>query len=94
MSYIFHTDTDPELLNRFVIDSDQNTLFQCSEWARIKEDTWKSIQTSVTEDGVIVASALVLIRSVIPGQRLCFHQRVPVQSKALLIMSDLVRSFC
>ena len=78
MSYIFHTETDPDALNEFVINSDQNTLFQCSEWARIKEDTWKSIRTSVTEDGKIVASALVLIRPVIAGKTMFYIPRGPV----------------
>ena len=78
MSYIFHTETDPAALNEFVISSDQNTLFQCSEWARIKEDTWRSLKTSVTEDGKIVATALVLIRTVIPGRTMFYIPRGPV----------------
>ena len=78
MSYQFWTDSDPALIDRFVINSDQNTLFQCHEWASVKEDTWSSILTSVTENGTIVASALVLIRSVIPGRTMFYIPRGPV----------------
>ena len=78
MTYIFHTDSDPKQIDQFVIGSDQNTLFQCHEWAQVKEDTWSSVLTSVTEDGRIVASALVLIRPVIFGRTMFYIPRGPV----------------
>ena len=78
MSYQFHTNSDPHAIDEFVINSDQNTLFQCHEWASIKEDTWNSVFTSVTEDGKIVASALVLIRPVLFGKTMVYIPRGPV----------------
>ena len=78
MSYQFHTDSDPSAVDAFVQNSDQNTLFQCHEWASIKEDTWNSILTSVTEGDEIVASALVLIRPVAFGKTMVYIPRGPV----------------
>ena len=78
MAYIFHTDSDPKQVDEFVIGSNQNTLFQCHEWAQVKEDTWSSVLTSVTEDGRIVASALVLIRPVVFGRTMFYIPRGPV----------------
>ncbi|MBR0213149.1 MAG: peptidoglycan bridge formation glycyltransferase FemA/FemB family protein, partial [Solobacterium sp.] len=62
MTYKFHTDTDPVIFDRFVMASEQNTLFQCSDWLKIKTN-WQGMLTSVTEDCEIVAAGLVLIRS-------------------------------
>ncbi len=78
MTYIFHTDSNPKQIDEFVIGSDQNTLFQCHEWAQVKEDTWNSVLTSVTENDRIVASALVLIRPVIFGRTMFYIPRGPV----------------
>ncbi|MBE6123339.1 MAG: aminoacyltransferase [Erysipelotrichaceae bacterium] len=77
MSFVFHTDCAPKDMDAFVTASDQNTLFQCSDWAKIKYN-WKSILTSVTEDGEIRATALVLIRKLIPGRNLMYIPRGPV----------------
>ena len=54
MAYIFHTDTDPAKMDAFVMSGEQNTLFQCSSWAKIK-DNWDHCFYSVTEDDRIVA---------------------------------------
>ena len=77
MAYIFHTDTDPAKMDAFVMSSDQNTLFQCSKWASIK-DNWDHCFYSVSEDGKIVASAMALIRSMPLGRTLMYIPRGPV----------------
>ncbi len=77
MSYQFHTDCDPAEMDVFVVSSDQNTLFQCSDWAKVKSN-WRSVFTSVSEDGTIVATALVLIRRLIPGRYMMYIPRGPV----------------
>ena len=77
MAYIFHTDTDPAKMDAFVMSSDQNTLFQCSKWASIK-DNWDHCFYSVTEDDRIVASALALIRALPLGKTLMYIPRGPV----------------
>lgn len=78
MKYTFHLDTDPILMDRFVINSDQNTLFQCSKWAQIKSN-WDSFFTSVTDgNDDIVATALVLKRSMPFGKCLFYVPRGPV----------------
>ena len=77
MSFVFHTDTDPQQMDAFVIHSDQNTLFQCSPWAKIKSN-WGHLFTSVTEDGKIVATALVLIHKMPFGTKLFYIPRGPV----------------
>lgn len=77
MSYVFHLDTDPKIMDEFVVHSEQNTLFQCSSWAKIKSN-WDSLLTSVTEDGKIVGTALVLIRKMPLGKTLFYIPRGPV----------------
>lgn len=77
MSYVFHTDADPAEIKNFVVHSDQNTLFQCPEWIDIKNN-WGHMLTSVTEDGKIVASALVLIHKMPLGKTLFYVPRGPV----------------
>ncbi len=77
MKYTFHETTDPKEFDDFVIDSDQNTLFQCSPWAALK-DNWDHALTCVREDGKIVAAALVLIRRLLPGRTLVYIPRGPV----------------
>lgn len=77
MAYTFHTDTDPALLDQFVMKSEQNTLFQCSSWAKIKEN-WDSCLYSVTEGDTIVATAMALYRKMPLGKTLCYIPRGPV----------------
>ncbi len=78
MTYRFHTDSDPAAIDAFVTASDQNTLFQCHEWASVKEDSWDSVLVSVTEEEKIVGTALVLIRPVILGRTMFYIPRGPV----------------
>ena len=89
MTYVFHTDTDPQVLDAFVIGSDQVSLFQCSPWAQVK-NTWESVFTSVTEDGQTVGTALVLIRSLALGKKLMYIPRGPVMDYH---RTDLVRFY-
>ena len=77
MTYIFHTDYDLNKIDEFVINSEQNSLFQCSNWADIKSN-WQSLHTCVTENDEIVASALILIRKLIFGKTICYVPRGPV----------------
>ena len=77
MDYIFHTDTDPVMMDRFVMASDQNTLFQCSAWAEIK-DNWDHVFYSVTKGESIVATAMTLIRYMPLGKTLMYIPRGPV----------------
>ena len=78
MPYTFHTDTDPDRFREFVLNSDQNTLFQNPEWALVKEDSWNSVFASVTENEEIVAAALILIRPVLFGKTMFYIPRGPV----------------
>ena len=77
MTYEFHTDTDRQQFDRFVMSSEQNTLFQCSDWLKIKT-SWQGMLTSVTEDGEIRAAGLVLIRRMPLGTTLFYLPRGPV----------------
>ena len=77
MTYIFHEDTDPKIIDEFVINSDQNTLFQCHEWAEVKNN-WGHYFTSVTKDGETVGTALVLSRKMPLGKCLFYVPRGPV----------------
>lgn len=78
MRYTFHKNTDPKRMDAFVLASDQNSLYQSSNWAKVKKN-WKSIFTSVEdEDGNIVASALVLVRRLVLNKTLCYIPKGPV----------------
>lgn len=77
MSYTFIENIDPKEIDQFVIHSTQNTLFQCSPWAKIKNN-WKHFYTAVKENGNIVATALVLSRSMPLGKTLFYVPRGPV----------------
>ncbi len=97
MGFQFHTDTDPKQMDAFVINSDQNTLYQCHEWAEIKNN-WDSVFTSVTdEEGKIVATALVLIRTVVLNSTLFYIPRGPVMDwrnrELVTFMLDHLKAF-
>lgn len=77
MAFTFHTDCNAQELDAFVMNSEQNNLFQCSNWAKVKNN-WDSYLTCVKEDGKIVASALVLIRPLILGKTLAYIPRGPI----------------
>ena len=61
MTYIFHENADPAEIDRFVTESDQNSLFQCSEWADVKNN-WNHYFVLAEEEGKTVAAALILSR--------------------------------
>ena len=77
MAYEFLLNIEPEILDEFVMSSDQNTLFQCSDWASIKSN-WEHLYTAVKKDGVLAACALVLIRKMPLGTTLFYIPRGPV----------------
>lgn len=77
MSYQFFIDTDPKAFDEFVINSDQNSLLQCSNWAKIKNN-WDHLLTSVKDGDKIVGTALVLIRNLPLGLTLFYIPKGPV----------------
>ena len=77
MAFVFHTDADPAAVEAFVTDHEQNSLFQCPEWAEVKSN-WDCFFTCVTEDGDIAATALVLKRRMPLGRCLFYIPRGPV----------------
>ena len=78
MKYIFHTETDPARMDEFVIHSDQNSLYQCHEWAGIKNN-WNSMFVSVTDEAdELCATALVLIRRIGLNKTMFYIPRGPV----------------
>lgn len=77
MTYRFERHIDPSVSDAFVIRSDQNTLFQCSFWAKIKSN-WDSVLTGVYDDEQLVATALILVRKLGPWHTLFYIPRGPV----------------
>jgi serine/alanine adding enzyme len=77
MTYQFHADAKPAEIDAFVQSSDQNSLFQCSPWAAVKNN-WEHLFTCVTEEGRMVGSALVLIRPMPLHTTLFYIPRGPV----------------
>lgn len=76
-NYIFNTNVNLKEFDDFVIHSNQNSLFQCSLWADVKEN-WDHIFTSVTLENKIVGTALVLIRKMPLNHTLFYIPRGPV----------------
>ena len=89
MSLTFIENLDPQRMDEFVIQSDQNTLFQCSEWAKVKNN-WDAYFTGVEKDGVLSATALVLARKLPLGKTLFYIPRGPVMDYRDI---ELVRFF-
>ncbi len=89
MALTFIENLEPERMDAYVIHSDQNTLFQCSEWAKVKNN-WDAYFTGVEKDGVLAGTALVLARKMPLGKSLFYIPRGPVMDYRDL---DLVRFF-
>ncbi|MBR2810035.1 MAG: peptidoglycan bridge formation glycyltransferase FemA/FemB family protein [Solobacterium sp.] len=78
MTYTFNVSEDAAAVDRFVENHPQNSLFQCSDWAKVK-DNWGPYLTSVRdEENRIVATALVLSRRMPLGKCLFYIPRGPV----------------
>ncbi len=77
MTLRFVTDLPEEEMDRFVTGSSQNSLYQCSTWAKVKNN-WKSVRTGIYEDGRLAGTALVLIRPLAAGMTLAYIPRGPV----------------
>lgn len=77
MSYVFHEQISSAKMDAFVMASGQNSLFQCSDWAKMKAN-WQSMRTGVYEEDHLVASALILIRKLPMGASLFYIPRGPV----------------
>ncbi len=77
MSYTFHTDIDPEEMDAFVLQSDQNTLMQTSPWAKVKQN-WEPVYAGVTDEHGLAATALILFRHVSAHHTLAYIARGPV----------------
>ena len=77
MTYTFYKTCNIDEFDSFVIHSKQNTLFQCSLWADVKNN-WDHLFTCVKENDEIVATAMVLIRKLPLGKTLFYIPRGPV----------------
>ena len=77
MAYTFEQNAAAAEIDAFVTEHPQNSLFQCSEWAEVKNN-WDHYLTCVKENGVIVASALVLVRRLPMKVSLFYIPRGPV----------------
>ena len=76
--YRFHESIDKDLFDRFVVESDQNSLFQNSRWPLIKTN-WQGFLTGVfDEEDRLCAAALVLVRPVLLGKTMMYIPRGPV----------------
>ncbi|MBR2670513.1 MAG: peptidoglycan bridge formation glycyltransferase FemA/FemB family protein [Solobacterium sp.] len=74
----FIENLDPALNDAFVIQSSQNSLFQTSLWAELKNTTWNPFFVGIKRDDVLCASAMVLVRKLLPGKTLMYIPRGPV----------------
>lgn len=77
MQYQFHVDTKIEQFDAFVEEHSLASILQGSKWAQIK-DNWGHMFTSVTENGIIVASAMVLVKELPLGYKLYYIPRGPL----------------
>lgn len=80
MSYQFDMNIPAEEMDAFVVEHEQNNLFQCSPWAKVKNN-WGHYFTGVRdENGVLKATALVLVRRMPLGKTLFYIPRGPVMN--------------
>ncbi len=77
MSYAFCEQIPADEMDAFVMSGEQNSLFQCSDWAMIKSN-WQSMRAGVYEDHHLVASALILIRRLPLEATLFYVPRGPI----------------
>ncbi len=77
MTYQFITSLTKESLDSFVMENTQNSLFQCSKWADVKNN-WDHLYVGVKKDDSLVATAMVLIRKLPFGKTLFYVPRGPV----------------
>ena len=77
MAFTFTTDISASALDSFVIRSEQNSLFQCSPWEKVKSN-WGFLRCGATDNGEVCASALVLVRRMPLGKTLFYIPRGPV----------------
>lgn len=97
MNYTFQIKTDTKAFDSFVMNSAQNSLFQCSNWAKVKNN-WEHAFVSVFEPGGgTKSSALLLIRHLPLKQTLIYIPRGPVMDysnhELVKFMFDHIKEF-
>ena len=75
--YIFESNIDPRRHDEFVKNHPQGGLLQSSSWAKVK-DNWGHCIVGVSDGGGLVASALVLTKSLPLGLCVMYTPRGPV----------------
>ena len=78
MKYTFYCGSDPKDNDKFVMNSDQNSLFQCSPWASVKNNWDHVYARAEDENGRTSATALILIRNLKKKKKLFYIPRGPV----------------
>lgn len=65
--------------NQFVAASPYGDVLQCLEWGEVKKPDWQPLQVSIERDGALVATALILRRT-IPylGRSIFYISRGPI----------------
>lgn len=77
MSFVFIENCDPVEMDEFVENHEQNSLYQCSKWAEVKNN-WGHFFVCIKDEDKIVATALILKRSFPLGKCLFYIPRGPV----------------
>ena len=77
MNYQFHIDTNPNAFDAFVQEHTYANLLQETKWAQIK-DNWGHHFMTVTCNGEICASAMVLVKEMPLGFKLFYIPRGPI----------------
>lgn len=77
MTYYFKTNIPKDEFDYFVHHSKQNSLFQESNWALVK-DNWQSFLTGIYKDDHLVGTGLVLSRHLIGPYHLFYLPRGPI----------------
>lgn len=77
MNYKFFKSISEEQFNEFAITHPQHSIFQTSEWTKVKEE-WNHLFTAVILDDKIVAASIVLIRKLPLNFTLFYLPRGPL----------------
>lgn len=79
MKVVFRVNEDAESFDAYVRSHPQGSMYQSCGWSSVKRE-WDSLRLVGESDGLIVCSALILIRRFPLGQKLFYIPRGPLWS--------------
>ncbi len=95
--YRFLEDIEEEAFNNFILTYPDASIEQTTSWARLKTE-WQHSLCGIYRDDVLVGTALVLTRQILPFMKYAYCPRGPLMDfgdpKAVNAFKDGIMSFC